>query len=145
QQQQQIDSLKVLVAEHHKKQQEAAPVKTENSETKALIQAMKEQLSHLEEENKKMNEQLQVALVSTRQASLVTARPPTREEMEAQQKKKHQAERELLAKSGLETVQFNNRKKKNKEVRTSKNYVWAGTFVEGVLLTGVLGDAGING
>src|SRR5690606_16958295 len=108
-----------------------------------LVQAMKEQLAHLEEENKKMNEQLQVALASTRQASLVTVRPPTREEMEAQQKKKHQAERELLAKSGLETVQFNNRKKRNEEVRTAKNYVWAGTFVEGVLLTGVLGDAGI--
>ncbi|KTD54003.1 TraB/VirB10 family protein [Legionella quateirensis] len=145
QQQQQIDSLKELVAEHHKNQQKAAPVNTEDSETKALVQAMKEQLAHLEEENKKMNEQLQVALVSTRQASLVTVRPPTREEMEAQQKKKHLAERELLAKSGLETVQFNNRKKRNKEVRTAKNYVWAGTFVEGVLLTGVLGDAGING
>lgn len=145
QQQQQIDSLKELVAENNKKQQATIPDNSEEPQTKALMKAMEEKLSRLEEDNKKMNEQLQVALVSTRQASLVNLRPPTREELEARQKKKHQAERELLTHSGLETVQFMHLKKRNKEERTTKNYVWAGTFAEGVLLTGILGDAGING
>ena len=145
QQQHQIDSLKELVMANEKKQQVHALAPAPDKDTKALVAAMQEQLARLEEENKKTNEQLQVALLSTRQASLVTVRPPTREEMEVKQKQRHQTERELLARSGLETVQFNSRKRKNKEVRTSKNYVWAGTFVEGVLLTGILGDAGING
>jgi conjugal transfer pilus assembly protein TraB len=145
QQQHQIDSLKEIVTANEKKQQVQAALPAPDKDTKALVAAMQEQLARLEEENKKTNEQLQVALLSTRQASLVNVRPPTREEMQVNQKKRHQTERELLAKSGLETVQFNSRKRKNKEERTSKNYVWAGTFVEGVLLTGILGDAGING
>lgn len=145
QQQHQIDSLKDLVMANEKKQQVQATLPEPDPDTKALVAVMQEKLARLEEENKKTNEQLQVALLSTRQASLVTVRPPTREELEARQKKRHQVERELLAHSGLETVQFNSRKKHNYEVRTSKNYVWAGTFVEGVLLTGILGDAGING
>ncbi|BCA97267.1 hypothetical protein TUM19329_36280 (plasmid) [Legionella antarctica] len=145
QQQHQIDSLKEIVTANEKKQQVRAALPAPDKDTKALVAAMQEQLARLEEENKKTNEQLQVALLSTRQASLVNVRPPTREEMQVNQKKRHQTERELLAKSGLETVQFNSRKRKNKEERTSKNYVWAGTFVEGVLLTGILGDAGING
>lgn len=145
QQQIQIDSLKELVTASEKKQQLQARAPEPDKDTKALVATIQAQLTRLEEENKKTNEQLQVALLSTRQASLVTVRPPSREEIEAKQKKRHQIERELLAKSGLETVQFNNRKKKNNELRTSKNYVWAGTFAEGVLLTGVLGDAGING
>lgn len=145
QQQHQIDSLKDLVMANEKKQQVQATLPEPDPDTKALVAVMQEKLARLEEENKKTNEQLQVVLLSTRQASLVTVRPPTREEIEARQKKRHQVERELLAHSGLETVQFNSRKKQKKEVRTSKNYVWAGTFVEGVLLTGILGDAGING
>lgn len=144
QQQHQIDSLKELVTTNEKKQQVQA-LSEPDQETKALVAVMQEKLARLEEENKKTNEQLQVALLSSRQASLVTIRPPTREEIESRQKKRHQVERELLAHSGLETVQFNNRKKDKKEVRTSNNYVWAGTFAEGVLLTGILGDAGING
>lgn len=145
QQQHQIDSLKDLVMANEKKQQVKATIPEPDPDTKALVAVMQEKLARLEEENKKTNEQLQVALLSTRQASLVTVRPPTREELEARQKKRHQVERELLAHSGLETVQFNSRKKKNKEIRNSNNYVWAGTFAEGVLLTGILGDAGING
>ena len=144
QQQHQIDSLKDLIAKNENKKQEVKAPEPD-AETKALMQAMQGQLTRLAEENKKTNEQLQVALLSTRQASLVTVRPPTREEIEMKRKQRHQVEREMLSKSGLETVQFNKRKKKNSEVRTSKNYVWAGTFAEGVLLTGVLGDAGING
>lgn len=37
------------------------------------------------------------------------------------------------------------KKRKYIKQRTEKNYVWAGTRVEGFLLTGILGDAGING
>lgn len=144
QQQHQIDDLKELVTTHEKKQTQAITLEPD-SDTKALVAAMQEKLVQLEDANKKTNEQLQVALLSTRQASLVTVSPPTREEIQAKQKQRQQIERELLAKSGLETVQFNHRKKKNIEARTSRNYVWAGTFVEGVLLTGILGDAGING
>ena len=145
QQQHQIDSLKDLVMANEKKQQVHATLPEPDPDTKALVAVMQEKLARLEEENKKTNEQLQVALLSTRQASLVTVRPPTREEIEARQKNRQKAEREMLAHSGLETVQFRSRNKYNNEVRTAKNYVWAGTFVEGVLLTGILGDAGING
>lgn len=145
QQQQQIDSLKDLVTANEKKQQVQATSPVADEDTRALMVAMQDKLARLEEENKKTNEQLQVALLTSRQASLVTVRPPSREEIEAKQQKRHQVERELLSKSGLETVQFNSRKKRNNQERTSKNYVWAGTFAEGVLLTGILGDAGING
>lgn len=144
-QKQEIDSLKEIMTEIVKVQHEPVKPSVPDASTQALVASMQEKLAHVEEENKKINEQLQVALLSTRQASLVTVRPPTRQEMQAKQKQRHQVERELLLRSGLETVTFNNRKRKNKEIRTSKNYVWAGTFAEGVLLTGILGDAGING
>lgn len=146
QQQHQIDSLKELMTANEKKQHEEIKAKVPDEDTKSLVQAMQKQLAELAQENKKTNEQLQVALLSTRQASLGgIIKPPTREEIEGRQKQRHRVEKELLAHSGLETVQFNGRKKTNKEIRTSKNYVWAGTFVEGVLLTGIIGDAGING
>lgn len=145
QQQHQIDSLKEIVTANEQKQQASSTLAAPDKDTIDMVTAMQEKLAHLEEENKKTNEQLQVALLSTRQASLVKVSAPTREEMKDKQMRRHQIERELLLKSGLETVQFNRRKKHDKEVRTSKNYVWAGTFVEGVLLTGILGDAGING
>ncbi|MBA2649600.1 MAG: conjugal transfer protein TraB [Legionella sp.] len=143
QQQHQIDSLKEQVTANEKKQTQVV-LPEPDAQIKALMEVMQEKLAHLEDENKKTNEQLQVALLSNRQASLVPVIPPTRDEMQNKQKPSQRAEREWLAKSGLETVQFNARKK-NKHERTSKNYVWAGTFAEGVLLTGILGDAGING
>lgn len=145
QQQSQIDSLKELVTQ--KVQNKEVLVKEDNSETKALVETMQKQLARLEEENKQTKEQLQVALLSSQKISLasVAARPPTREEIEARQEQKRRQTREMLSKSGLETVQFHGRKRQMREVRTSKNYVWAGTFAEGVLLTGILGDAGING
>jgi conjugal transfer pilus assembly protein TraB len=145
QQQSQIDSLKELVTQ--KVQTKEAPSKEDDSETKLLLETMKKQLAHLDVENKKIKEQLQVALLTSQQASLasVAARPPTREEIEAEKEQKRRKTREMLSNSGLETVHFHNRKRQIREERTSKNYVWAGTFVEGVLLTGILGDAGING
>lgn len=145
QQQSQIDSLKELVTQ--KVQNKEVPAPEDSSETKALVEAMQKQLARLEEENIKTKEQLQVALLTSQQASLasVAARPPSREEIESRQEQKRRQTRDMLSKSGLETVQFHSRKRQMQEVRTSKNYVWAGTFVEGVLLTGILGDAGING
>lgn len=144
--QSQFDAFKELITSKEKTQQQAPKAQEPDAPTKALMQTMQEQLAHLEEENKKTNEQLQVALLSSRQASLgVTVRPPTRDEIEGKRKSRQQTERELLSKAGLETVHFNGRKKNIREVRTAKNYVWAGTFAEGVLLTGILGDAGING
>lgn len=144
QQQQQLDSLKKLVTANEKKQEQQTELTKGDSETKTMLTTMQEQLVHLEEENKKINEQLQVALLSSQQAGLGN-RPPTQEEMAAKRKQKYQQQRDFLSKSGLETVAFKNRKARHKEEHTSKNYVWAGTFAEGVLLTGVLGDAGING
>jgi len=145
QQQQQLETLKKMIKANEKKQEKQALPAKEDAETKTMLTAMQEQLTHLQEENKKMNEQLQIALLSSQQASLTPVRPPTREEMELQKKHKYQFERELLLKSGLETVAFKTHKNRHREEHTSKNYVWAGTFAEGVLLTGVLGDAGING
>lgn len=144
QQQSQIDSLKELVAQ--KVQDKQALSKENNEDNKLLLETMQKQLTHLAKENKKIKEQLQIAL-STQQIKLssVAARPPTREEIEAKQEQKRRQTRERLSNAGLETVQFHGRKRKTREVRTPRNYVWAGTFAEGVLLTGILGDAGING
>ncbi|HAU4159296.1 TPA: TrbI/VirB10 family protein [Legionella anisa] len=146
QQQKQIDALKQLVEEKKNSQSNTPVVHEMDEHTKLLMDTMQTKLAHLEEENKKMNEQLHVAMISSQQASQgITVLPPSREEMEAKRKNRQRMEREMLSKAGLETVRFNGRKRKKIEERTSRNYVWAGTFVEGVLLTGILGDAGING
>jgi conjugal transfer pilus assembly protein TraB len=143
-QQHQIDKLTNLVTstEAQAKSREAlAP----DMETKALVLEMQEKLAKVIDANKKINEQLQVALLTSQQARISVAQPPTREEMEA---KRLQHQHDLHARfshAGLETVHFNHRHKKKEETRTARNYVWAGTFAEGVLLTGILGDAGING
>ena len=105
---------------------------------------MQEKLSQLEAQNQKTNEQLQVALMQNAKTR-AEIHPPTREEMAATLKQKQQAEREIYAHAGLETVHFRGSKKDKFEHHTANNYVWAGTFVEGVLLTGIIGDAGING
>ena len=145
QQQAQIDSLKELVTQ--KVQNKEVISIAENEDNKALIETIQKQLSELHKDNKKMKEQLQVALLASQQASLakVVTRPPTREEMEEKLAEKRRLDRKMLSKSGLETVHFNRRKRARLEERTPRNYVWAGTFAEGVLLTGILGDAGING
>ena len=144
-QQHQIDKLTNLVRATEENQTKAHQKPGEDSETKALVLAMQEKLTHVEEENKKMSEQLQVALITSQQASLNTVSPPTHEEMEAKRLQRERDARAHFSHAGLETVHFNTRKKRKEEVRTSRNYTWAGTFAEGVLLTGILGDAGING
>ena len=142
-QQQQIDKLTDLVTTHAE-QSKTPSNATDANETKTMLLSMQEKLTHLEEENKKTHEQLQIALISAQQANLAI-RPPSRAELEAKRLERLQADRARYSNAGLETVRFNARKKEIKEERTANNYVWAGTFAEGVLLTGILGDAGING
>lgn len=143
-QQKQIDELKNLMETNTKNQADA---NKPDSESNTLLKTLEEKLTRLEEENRKTNEQLQVALLKNSQANAeaLPNRPPTRQEMEARRLQRLHAEREIYSKAPLETVRFDYRRKAKNEERTSKNYVWAGTFVEGVLLTGILGDAGING
>lgn len=143
-QQQQIDKLTDLVTNRADTNSKAPSNAADESQTKALLLSMQEKLTHLENENKKTHEQLQIALISAQQASQVV-RPPSRAEMEARRLERLQSERARYSNAGLETVRFNARKKEIKEERTANNFVWAGTFAEGVLLTGILGDAGING
>ena len=139
-QQSQIDEIKDLIKRNEKTQ-----LNDSTEETKTLLLKMQEKLSILEEQNKKTNEQLQVALLQNAQHQAQNVQPPTREEMAARLKQKQQAEREIYSHAGLETVHFKGIKKDKFEKHTANNYVWAGTFVEGVLLTGIIGDAGING
>ena len=139
-QQSQIDEIKDLIKRNEKTQ-----LNDSTEETKTLLLKMQEKLSILEEQNKKTNEQLQVALLQNAQHQAQNVQPPTREEMAARLKQKQQAEREIYSHAGLETVHFKGSKKNKFERHTANNYVWAGTFVEGVLLTGIIGDAGING
>lgn len=143
-QQHQIDALKELVTKN--KEKETKKTDDRSSENQALLVAMKEQLEKLELENKEINGKLQVALLSNSQTNLatLTARPPTREEMAARQAQRIREEKELYSKAGLETVHFNYRRQQ-KEERTPESYVWAGTHVEGFLLSGAKGDAGVNG
>lgn len=142
-QQRELNALKEKVSETSKNQEALLKEKQEDGATTALIQTMQEKLARLESENQKINEQLQVTLAMNTQKNLAMndGLPDTPETREA--RLHHQ--RALYEKAGLETVHFNRRMKRKKEERTHRNYVWAGTFVEGVLLTGILGDAGING
>ena len=146
-QQQELDALKSTVEENAKNQEAALKESAPDSDTKALIDAMQEKLARLESDNQKTNEQLQVALAMNAQGGSggIVTRPPTREEQEARIKEKRKAEREIYRNAGLETVHFNSRKKARRVERTANNYVWAGSFFEGVMLTGIQGDAGING
>lgn len=142
-QQQQINALKAQIVTN--KTHESKKSQSLNKEAKALFTAMKSKLEQLELENKEINGKLQVALLKNTQTNLatLTARPPTREEMKVREIQKIHEEKEHYSKAGLETVQFHYRQQKKD--RTPENYVWAGTHAEGYLITGVKGDAGING
>jgi len=143
-QQHQIDKLTNLVTTAEENQAKARQASGGDVDTKTLVLAMQEKLAQVENDNKKMSEQLKVALLTSQQASLTTVKPPTREEMETQRLQRQHEAHARFSNAGLETVHFNTRKKRKEEKRTARNYVWAGTFAEGVLLTGILGDAGIN-
>ena len=139
-QQSQIDEIKALV-----KSNEKDPQNDYVAKNNALLLQLQEELRSLEEQNKKTNEQLEIALSQNAKHQVQDTQPPTREEMAVRLKQKQQAEREIYSHAGLETVHFKGTKKDKFEKHTANNYVWAGTFVEGVLLTGIIGDAGING
>lgn len=114
-----------------------------DEDTKNLIQALNEKLNTLEVENKKTNEKLQVAMLQNQQTHLAL-QPPSREEQAERLRQKAARQREYYRKAGMETVRFQNKKNKENE-RSPSNYVWAGTFVSGIMITGVMGDAGVNG
>ena len=147
-QQRELNALKNTVEENAKNTETALKENAPDAETKVLLDAMQVKLTRLEGENQKTNEQLQVALMMNAQGAgqgRDTARPLSREEMEARRIERQKTEREIYRNAGLETVRFNSRKKAKTEARTARNYVWAGSFFEGVMLTGIQGDAGING
>ena len=145
-QQHQIDELDDAVKRNEMTSEKVLKVQAQETATKEALAAIQDKLQSLENENKAMREQLQVTILQNSQVHHEEAiRPPTREEMEAKLKEKRLREREIVAHAGLETVHFRSRNKHNRTEHNSKNYVWAGTFAEGVLLTGILGDAGING
>lgn len=50
----------------------------------------------------------------------------------------------LMNTIGIEDVSIQYPESKTQDQRTSKNYVWAGTFATGYLMTGIVGDAGTN-
>jgi conjugal transfer pilus assembly protein TraB len=56
----------------------------------------------------------------------------------------HQEQTPLMNTIGIEDVSIQYPESKKQDQRTSKNYVWAGTFATGYLMTGIVGDAGTN-
>lgn len=93
-----------------------------------LFKEMQAKLVRLEEDNKKISEQLESSLMrGTTQSN-------------ASQKD----DKAYLESRGFETITFNSRKPID-DIRTANNYVWAGTMVEGYMESGATGDAGING
>lgn len=137
-QQHELDELKNEVAKTNKKQK-ALQKKEASHEDSSLLEEMKQKLMQLEEDNKNTKEALARTLIKKERKNYNTP-----QDIRRRMRAKEDIEREWLLKSGLETVQFNHRQK-NKDIRNSKNYVWAGSFVQGTLLTGIMGDAGING
>ena len=110
-QQHQIDKLTNLVTSAEENRAKSREASGSEVETKALVLAMQEKLAQVEDANKKMSEQLQVALLTSQQASLTTVRPPTREEMEAQRLQRQHETHARFSNAGLEPVHFNQRKK----------------------------------
>ena len=141
-QQHQIDAIQDLMAKEQKKKETPSAEK----EMLTLVKTLENKLVALEIENKSMHEELKNVFIKQSEASLKpVARPPSREEIQAKELEQINAERERFTHAGLETIRFSHRRKFFEEERTSENYVWAGSFVEGYLLSGAKGDAGING
>ena len=92
-----------------------------------LFKEMQTKISQLEEDNKKIAEQLQATFVM----NAANSKPQLEEKVDFESR-------------NFETIRFNSRKPVD-EVRTPDNYVWAGTIVEGYMESGATGDAGING
>ncbi len=120
--------------------------KDEESDNQTMMVQLKKQLERLELENKSINEKLQIALLKKEQSNEISLpiRPPSREEIQARHQQQIHLEKEQYSKAGLQTIHFNYRRNHDIE-RSPDNYVWAGTHVEGFMLSGAKGDAGING
>lgn len=143
-QQKEIDALKVLASSIKEEQKKESMVTQAgpDEETKKIVQALQEKLTHLEETNQKLNEKIQVAFNG--QSISLGLKPPSREEQQAKLENQRFERREYYRKAGIETVSFKQRRAPRDD-RRPDNYVWAGTFVSGILITGVMGDAGVNG
>ena len=144
-QQNEIDALNERLQNNEKSRlkNEGENKPAQDDETRKLIKALNEKLSVLEKENQKTNEKLQVAMLQNQQ-KLLALSPPTREEQEEKLRARSRKQREYYKNAGMETLRFK-RKINRKDERTPENYVWAGTFASGIMLTGVMGDAGVNG
>ena len=113
----------------------------DKSHIESTISQMKERIEALEKENKSAKNKL--SQMASKKSTIV--RPPSRkEQIQKAQYKRQFNEQRMYQRAPMRHVRFV-RKPKVKKKRTSDNYVWAGTQVEGVLVTGILGDAGING
>ena len=143
QQQHAINALQSTFEAHAKKMEAALKERKPETETRNRLQALQDKLTQLEQANQTINEQLQVALTMN-VPKAAKPHPPTREEQAAHRLQRQQATREVYRNAGLETVRLTSHHQPTEE-HTANNYVWAGSFFEGVMLTGLQGDAGING
>lgn len=112
---------------------EKSRVDESNQKLISTVTELTTRLNQLEQENLKAKNKIASLEISNRN------RPPSREEQQIRKYGQSHFQR-----APLKHV----RKKKPprvKKVKSPENYVWAGTSVEGVLTTGILGDAGING
>lgn len=144
-QQRQINKLEQAELERKKISLKKGASNKDNH-TQEIIKELQKTVEKLRKETKETKSQLQVAFIKSNQSSInnIAARPPTREEMQLKNKYLTRLKNARYQKAGIQTVRFHYPVKK-KEERTEKNYVWAGTFAEGILLTGTKADAGING
>lgn len=101
----------------------------------AVIKRLTQKIERLEHENSESKNTI---------ATLIHERtsPPTRAEQEVMLADKAQAR--FYQQSALRHAHIPKPIQK-KRIKTNRNYVWAGTSVEGTLTTGILADAGLNG
>ena len=144
QQQHAINALQSTFEAHAKKMELALKERKPETETHNRLQALQDKLTQLEQANQAINDQLQVALMMNTKKQAEPVNQSTLEEQTAARLQQQQAIREVYRNAGLETVQLTSHHQPTEE-HTANNYVWAGSFFEGVMLTGLQGDAGING
>lgn len=118
---------------------EKSRVDESNQKLVSTVTELTTRLNHLEKENLKAKNKIASLEVSNRNI------PPNREEQQARK----YGQQALYSQSRFQRAPLKHVRKRKppqrKKVKTPENYVWAGTSVEGVLTTGILGDAGING
>ena len=130
-QQNELNQVKDTLKVHEDMQKESSVESQKEKEAisahENLFKEMQTKISQLEEDNKKIAEQLQATFVM----NAANSKPQLEEKVDFESR-------------NFETIRFNSRKPVD-EVRTPDNYVWAGTIVEGYMESGATGDAGING